>query len=78
MRIVAVNKAWQGINKEVCRFICSGLELLIGHPRIQVGKPDLFRSDGVRLSDMGLDMFLEDIKEGLLSELVRLCGGHGT
>ena len=41
-------------------------------------RPEFFWNDGLRLSDLGLDVFLEDIKGGLLFELDRLDGGHGT
>ena len=34
---------------------------MIGHRRIQAKKPELFQSDGVHLSDAGLDVFLEDM-----------------
>ena len=73
-----VREGQWGINREVCRGICSGLGPVIGHCRIQVEKPDLFRSDGVHLSDTCLEAFLEDIRGGLLAELEGLCGGHAT
>ena len=39
---------------------------------------ELFQNDGVHLSDRGLGVFLKDIKGGLLSELEKLEGRHGT
>ena len=74
-----MNKARRGVNKEVRRGVCGGgLGAVIYHPRIHVSKSELFRSDGVHLSPAGLEIFLEDIKGGLLCELRGLCGGHAT
>ena len=67
-----------GALTEVFRGICSSPGSVIGHHRIQVEKPELFRSDGVHLSDAGMDVFLEEIKAGLLVELERLSGEHET
>ena len=37
-------------------------------------RPEFFKKHGVHLSDLGLDVFLEDVKGGLLVELEQ-CGG---
>ncbi|XP_020644458.3 uncharacterized protein LOC110076555 [Pogona vitticeps] len=76
--ICNVNTARRRVNREVCRFVCSGLGSVIGHQRIQMNKSEFFRKDGVHLSDLGLDVFLEDIKGGLLVELKQLGDSHGT
>ena len=39
---------------------------------------EFFQKDGVHLSDAGLEVFLKDIKGGLLLEHDKLDGGHGT
>ena len=75
----AVNTARRGVNREVCRGVCSGgLGSVVGHHRISAGDKGLFRENGVHLSKAGLDIFLEDIKGGLLFELGELGGGHKT
>uniref|UniRef100_A0ABM5FLU4 1-alkyl-2-acetylglycerophosphocholine esterase n=1 Tax=Pogona vitticeps TaxID=103695 RepID=A0ABM5FLU4_9SAUR len=73
-----VNMARRNVNREVCRALCKGLGSVIGHHRIRFDRPELFRRDGIHLSDLGLDVFLEDIKGGLRAELERPIGGHGT
>ena len=50
-----VREGQRGVNREVCRGICRGLGSVLGHRRIKVEKPDLFRSDGIHLSDTGLE-----------------------
>uniref|UniRef100_A0ABM5FH18 SGNH hydrolase-type esterase domain-containing protein n=1 Tax=Pogona vitticeps TaxID=103695 RepID=A0ABM5FH18_9SAUR len=78
VRTAAVNRARRGVNREVCRGVCNGIGSVIGHHNIQAGGLQMFRSDGVHLSDEGLEVFLEDVRGGLLAELTGLCGGHGT
>ena len=58
--------------------VCSGLGLIIGHQRIRLDRPEFFRPEGVQLSNAGLDVFLENISGGLLLELDKLDGRHGT
>ena len=65
-----VTKASRRVNKEICRGVSNGgLGSVIDHPRIQVSNADHYRKDGVHLSDAGLDIFLDDIRGGLLAEL---------
>ena len=65
-----VNKARRQVNKEICRGVSKGgLGSVINHRRIQISKVDYFREDGVHLSEAGLDIFLDDIRGGLLLEL---------
>ena len=73
-----INTAWRSVNREVCRAVCSTLGSVMGHQRICMDRPELFRSGGVPPSEQGLDVFLGDIKGGLLLELDKLDGGHGT
>ena len=77
-QVQSVNIARRKLNREVCRAKGEGLESVIGHPEIQANRPELFRHNGVHLSDMGLEMFLTNIKGGLLLELQELGGGHKT
>ncbi|XP_078236604.1 uncharacterized protein LOC144584403 [Pogona vitticeps] len=74
-----VNNARRLVNKEVCRSVCKrGLGSVIGHHRILTSKLEYFREDGVHLSEAGLDIFLDDLRGGLLEEFGFLGGlmGH--
>ena len=73
----SVNKARRSVNREVGRAVCGSLGQVIGHHRIRLDRPELYRPDGVHLSEHGLDVFLEDVKGGLLCELRQLEGEHG-
>ena len=75
---LSINTARRSVNREVCKVVCAGLGSVVGHQRIHLDRPELFQSDGVHLFNGGLDVFLEDIKGGLHSELDRLDGRHGT
>ncbi|XP_078241896.1 uncharacterized protein LOC144586845 [Pogona vitticeps] len=74
-----VNNARRLVNKEVCRSVCNrGFGSVIGHRRILTSKLEYFRKDGVHLSEAGLDIFLDDLRGGLLEEFGFLGGlmGH--
>ena len=71
-----INTAKRQVNREVCRAVCYGLGSVIGHQEICADRPALFHQDGVHRSDRGLEIFLTEIKGGLLLELKRLDGGH--
>ena len=70
-----INTVWKSVNREVCRAVCSSLESVVGHQRISLDRPEFFQ---LHLSDAGLDVFLEESRGGLLLELDKLDGGHGT
>ena len=71
-----VNKARRQVNREVCRCIrIGGFGSVISHYRRRASDREYFREDGVHLSDSGLDIFLEDLRGGLLVQL-GLLGGY--
>uniref|UniRef100_A0ABM5GIN4 Uncharacterized protein isoform X2 n=1 Tax=Pogona vitticeps TaxID=103695 RepID=A0ABM5GIN4_9SAUR len=68
--MVKVHKACRRVNKEICRGVSNrGLGSVIHHHRLQISNSEYFRDDGVHLSEAGLDIFLEDLRGGLLAEL---------
>ncbi|KAJ7326847.1 hypothetical protein JRQ81_016606 [Phrynocephalus forsythii] len=69
-----MHKFRKGVNREVDNFISNGLGSVIQHPEITALKPELFWPDGVHLSDMGLEIFLLELQEGLWAELLSLMG----
>ena len=71
-----VNKARRQVNKEICRGVSKGgLGSVVSHHRIHISNVEYFHEDGVHLSEAGLDIFLDDVRGGLLLEL-GLSGGH--
>ena len=38
--VLPINTARRNVNRDVCRAVCSGLELVIGHHRIRVDMPE--------------------------------------
>ena len=49
----------------------------LDHQRIHMDSPEFFQDDGVYLSDLGLDVFLEDIKGACLLSLIGLMAAMG-
>lgn len=71
-----VNKARRQVNKEICQGVSKcGLGSVVNHHRIKISNLEYFRVYGVHLSEAGLDVFLDDIRGGLLLEL-GLSGGY--
>ena len=62
------------MNREVSRTMRAGLRSVIRHPDIRVHQPELYRSDRVHLSDVGIGLFLKDLQGGLRAEIF---GCHG-
>lgn len=60
-----VDKARRYVNREVAKFLAALGGSVISHPAIAYGAPELFSEDGVHLSDLGADVFLADIREGI-------------
>ena len=52
-----IDRAWRGVNREVCRAMQAGLGSVIRHPDIRVCQPELYRSDRLHLSNTGLEPF---------------------
>ncbi|KAJ7344908.1 hypothetical protein JRQ81_000858, partial [Phrynocephalus forsythii] len=64
-----MNKVHREINRDVCRAMVHGLGTVVGHPRIPAASAELYRDNGVHLSDRGMEIFLTDLKRGLLEVL---------
>ena len=69
-----LNQARRKVNREVCRATCQGLGSLISHPNINWDTPQLYRGDGVHLSDQAMEIFLTDFKWDLRVEVFCLMG----
>lgn len=60
-----VGRARQMANKEIHK----SLGLFVSHSELWADTPELFRGDGVLLSDNGSAIFLSDLQQGLLFAL---------
>ncbi|KAJ7319993.1 hypothetical protein JRQ81_019504, partial [Phrynocephalus forsythii] len=60
-----MNHAHIGVNQEDPHELLKVGGSVIGHQNINADKPDLYRSDGVHLSNSGLGLFLANMCEGL-------------
>ncbi|KAH1184419.1 hypothetical protein KIL84_015035 [Mauremys mutica] len=61
----AVSKARRYVNREVATFLGTIGGTVISHPGIVYGAAELFREDGVHLSNLDAVMFFTDIKYGI-------------
>ncbi|CAG2241963.1 unnamed protein product [Mytilus edulis] len=66
---VAINSTRKRVNAAVCKIFKEELNhgLVICHPNIKAQERDLFRHDGVHLSDVGNDVFLNNVQGALES-----------
>lgn len=60
-----MDKACINGNRETKRAWNAGLGQFLLHSEIGLDKPELYRDDGVHLSEKGLDVFLQDLQQGL-------------
>ncbi|KAJ7324599.1 hypothetical protein JRQ81_017619 [Phrynocephalus forsythii] len=71
-----LNRSRKGVNQEVCRAVCREFGAVLGHPEFNVRRTELYRPDGVHLTDVGTELFLRDLRRGLAAEL-EACGWPG-
>ncbi|KAJ7324885.1 hypothetical protein JRQ81_017905 [Phrynocephalus forsythii] len=72
-----LNRSRRGVNQEVCRAVSREFGAVVGHPEFGVRRTELYRPNGVHLSDAGMELFLRDIQRGLAAELATLDGEPG-
>ena len=60
-----LNRAVRKVNREMRLFLQKRQGWVIPHPDIVISRPELYRADGVHLSDAGNDIFLRDLQVGL-------------
>lgn len=71
-----MNKARKNANREIKRALLGGLGQYLPHPELRLERPDLYRSDGVHLADEGLDIFIQDLQQGLRHSLGLQVGAN--
>ncbi|XP_054838220.1 uncharacterized protein LOC129336467 [Eublepharis macularius] len=70
----AVERARRKANKAMFKALCAGLGIYLPHPRIRDTYANLYRGDGIHLSVQGNEIFLTDLRQGLLLSLQELWG----
>ena len=60
-----LNRAVKKVNREIRLALMYRRGWVINHPEIFIHRADLYRPDGVHLSDVGNDIFLHDLHVGL-------------
>ncbi|XP_040178454.1 uncharacterized protein LOC120911247 [Rana temporaria] len=61
----AVNRARRKLNRNVGRFVLRNGGLVVRHPELEVDPWRYLRSDGVHLTDVGIDMWALRLEEGV-------------
>ncbi|XP_015268388.1 PREDICTED: dual specificity protein phosphatase 12 isoform X1 [Gekko japonicus] len=64
-----LDRARRKVNRELRNALVGGLGQYLPHPEIRIDVVDLYREDGVLLSDKGNDIFLADLQQGLRAAL---------
>ena len=62
------------VNREVIKVVCKDLFAVSGQLDICLSRPALYRSDGVHLFELKMEIFLRDLQRGLRSEVIGLEG----
>lgn len=65
----AMDRALKKVNREIRKSLREGVDGFIPHPCLKANLPNLYRQDGVHLSELGNDIFLQDLRQGLLEIL---------
>ncbi|KAM3926878.1 uncharacterized protein RB166_009715 [Leptodactylus fuscus] len=66
----------RAINSHMARFVRSRGGVVVRHRQLEGNNSGLLRSDGVHLNDIGLDIFLSGIQDGIEQALFLLGGGR--
>ncbi|XP_062986094.1 uncharacterized protein LOC134401275 [Elgaria multicarinata webbii] len=70
----ALDRASQKVNSEIYKHLLKHGDVSIQHPSIIKSRRELYRSDGVHLSDLGNDLFLLDLQRGLQEIILHRWG----
>lgn len=57
-----MNEARKRANREIRIVLEHAWDIYLPHPAIRAERDQLYRADGVHLSDVGLDIFLADLQ----------------
>ncbi|KAM3918948.1 uncharacterized protein RB166_013686 [Leptodactylus fuscus] len=74
----AVEKARRTVNSHLSRFVRSKRGVVVRHRQLEEDNRCLMRPDGVHLNEIGLDIFLSSLQDGVEQALFLLGGGGGV
>lgn len=72
----AVDRARRTVNARMARFIRSRGGVVVRHRQLEGDNRRLMRRDGVHLNDIGLDIFLSGLQDGVEQAMFLLGGGQ--
>ncbi|XP_073431917.1 uncharacterized protein [Dendrobates tinctorius] len=72
----AIDKSRRKINSKMAKFVKENFGIVVHHHNLEENISPLLRPDGVHLTDIGLDMFLLNLQDGVEQALMMLCGGR--
>ncbi|XP_044130369.1 uncharacterized protein LOC122923581 isoform X2 [Bufo gargarizans] len=72
----AIEKCRRTVNARMSRFVRSRGGVVVRHRQLEGDNRSLMRPDGVHLSDIGLDIFLSGIQDGIEQAMFLLGGGR--
>ncbi|XP_044124736.1 uncharacterized protein LOC122919648 [Bufo gargarizans] len=74
----SVERARRSVNARISRFVRSRGGVVIRHYQLEGDNQRLMRPDGVHLNDIGLDIFLSGLQDGVEQALFLLGGGRSA
>lgn len=74
----AVERARRTFNTRMSRFVRSRAGVVIRHRQLEGDNRTLMREDGVHLNEIGLDIFLSGLQDGVEQALFLVGGGRSS
>lgn len=74
--VPGMNRARAKLNRSVSRFVAANGGVVVRHRDLEVPDPALLRGDGVHLNDIGLDLWILGIQDGIERALRVWRDGH--
>ncbi|KAG8442193.1 hypothetical protein GDO86_004498 [Hymenochirus boettgeri] len=74
----AIERARRVVNTRISRFVRSLGGVVIRHRQLEGDNRSLMRPDGIHLNEIGLDIFLSGLQDGIDQALFLLSGGRSS
>lgn len=76
--VQAVDGARRNVNARIARFVRNRGGIVVRHRQLEGDNANLMRTDGEHLNEIGLDIFLSGLQDGIERALFLLSGGRST